>query len=248
MEKTVIESLLIGRKGSQGFPKKNLIKINKKYIFEYPIIASIKSKVVDKIYISTDCPIISSVSKKKYNLQIIKRPKYLSNNKALGDDAFKHGYLKILKDIDGEKKIEFIVLLFANGATINHKQIKNGVDFLRKNKSFDSAVTVSRYNMWSPLRARKVSKDGSLEPFVPFETFGNPKTLNCDRDSQGDVYFADMSVSIVRPKCLERMKDNLLPQKWMGKKIAPIYSEAGFDLDYEWQLPQLKYWIKKYNG
>ena len=35
--------------------------------------------------------------------------------------------------------------------------------------------------MWSPLRARKVSKDGSLEPFVPFETFGNPKTLNCDK-------------------------------------------------------------------
>ena len=30
----------------------------------------------------------------------------------------------------------------------------------------------------------------------------------------------------------------------MGKKIAPIYSEAGFDLDYEWQLPQLEHWIK----
>lgn len=244
----MIVSLLIGRKGSQGFPKKNLIKINNKYIFEYPILASIKSGLVDEIYVSTDCPVISSVCKKKYKLPIIKRPKYLSNNKALGDDAFKHGYLKILKDINHKKKIEFIILLFANGATINHKQIKEGVNFLRKNKSFDSAVTVSKYNMWSPLRARKVSKNGSLKPFVPFETFGNPKTLNCDRDSQGDVFFADMSVSIVRPKCLENMKDNLLPQKWMGKKIAPIYSQAGFDLDYEWQLPQLKYWIKKYHG
>ena len=27
---------------------------------------------------------------KKYNATIINRPKYLSNNKALGDDAFKH--------------------------------------------------------------------------------------------------------------------------------------------------------------
>ena len=100
--------------------------------------------------------------------------------------------------------------------------------------------------MWSPLRARKLNKDGSLIPFVPFETFGNPKTLNCDRDSQGDVLFADMGVSVVRPKCLENMKNNLLPQKWMGNKIAPIYSEAGFDIDYEWQLPLLKYWIQKY--
>ena len=30
-----------------------------------------------------------------------------------------------------------------------------------------------------------------------------------------------------------------------NKKIAPIYSEAGFDIDYEWQLPLLKYWIEK---
>ena len=42
------------------------------------------------------------------------------------------------------------------------------------------------------------------------------------------------------------MQNNLLPQKWMGKKIAPIFSEAGFDLDYQWQLPQLKFWLKKY--
>ncbi len=247
MGKKVIVSLLIGRKGSRGFPKKNLIKINNKFIFEYPIIACSKSRIVDDIYISTDCPKIMQITKKKYNANIIKRPKYLTTNKALGDDAFKHGYQKILLDQNKKgNKIEFIILLFANSATINHKQVVSGVNFLRNNPTFDSAVSVSKYNMWSPLRARKVEKDGSLKPFVPFKTFGNPKTLNCDRDSQGDVYFADMGVSIVKPHCFNKMEDNLLPQKWMGKKIAPIYSEAGFDLDYEWQLPQLKYWIKKY--
>ena len=59
--------------------------------------------------------------------------------------------------------------------------------------------------MWSPLRARKKDKLGLLKPFVPFETFGNPKTLNCDRDSQGDELYADMSVSIVRTKCLDNL-------------------------------------------
>ena len=82
-------------------------------------------------------------------------------------------------------------------------------------------------------------------PFVPFKSFGNPLKLNCDRDSQGNVYYADMSVSVVRPKCLENIDNGLLPQKWMGKKIAPIKSDAGFDLDFEWQVPQLKYWLKK---
>ena len=85
------------------------------------------------------------------------------------------------------------MLLFANAATINSNLIDKGIKILKRNKKYDSAVSTSVYNMWSPLRARKLSKQGYLEPFVPFETFGNPKTLNCDRDSQGDVFFADMS-------------------------------------------------------
>ena len=101
--------------------------------------------------------------------------------------------------------------------------------------------------MWSPLRARKLSKNGNLVPFVSFKNFGNPKTLNCDRDSQGDVFFADMGLSVVRTKCLEKMSQGLLPQKWMGKKIYPIKSEGGCDIDYEWQIPSIEYWLKK-NG
>ena len=135
----------------------------------------------------------------------------------------------------------------ANAPTITGKLIDKGINILRKNKNFDSAVTTSIYNMWSPLRARKVNNSNLLKPFVPFETFGNPKKLNCDRDSQGDVYYADMSVSIVRPKCLENIKEGLLPQKWMGKKIAPIPSWGGCDVDYEWQLPMVEFWLKK-NG
>ena len=34
-----------------------------------------------------------------------------------------------------------------------------------------------------PTESKKEKKYGYLEPFVPFETFGDPKTLNCDRDS-----------------------------------------------------------------
>tara|TARA_B100001245_G_C22867461_1_gene417195 strand:+ start:131 stop:862 length:732 start_codon:yes stop_codon:yes gene_type:complete len=242
----MICALMIGRSGSKGFPGKNIKKIFGKKLCEYSLMAAKKSKYVDKIFVSTDCPSIKSVSK-KYGATIINRPKKLSTNKALGEEVFRHGYFEIKKKISkNENDIELVVLLFANVATVAHKLIDRGVKILRKNKKFDSAVSTSIYNMWSPLRARKLNKNGNLIPLIPFKTFGNPKTLNCDRDSQGDVYFADMSVSVVRPKCLENMKEGLLPQKWMGKKIAAIKSNAGFDLDYEWQIPQAKYWIKKY--
>jgi hypothetical protein len=99
--------------------------------------------------------------------------------------------------------------------------------------------------MWSPLRARKVGDDGLLHPFVPFEVFESD-TLNCDRDSQGDAWFADVAISIVRPHCLEDLNYGILPQKWMGQKIYPLKQEAGCDVDYEWQIPMVEWWLKKF--
>tara|TARA_B100001057_G_C22785510_1_gene925374 strand:+ start:480 stop:1220 length:741 start_codon:yes stop_codon:yes gene_type:complete len=242
----MIVALMMGRAGSKGFKNKNLIRINGKRLFEYPLIAAKKSKLVQDIYITTDCPVIKKVSK-SYNVKIIDRPKNLKGDKALGDKVFEHGYFEIKKRLKKKnKKIKYIVLLLANCATVNTSMINKGIQILNKNKKFDSAVSTSIYNMWSPLRARKLKGDGTLKPFIPFKAFGNVKNLNCDRDSQGNVFFADMGVSVIRPKCLENLESGLLPQKWMGKKIAPIYSDAGFDLDFDWQLPLLKFWIKKY--
>ena len=239
----MIIALMIGRKGSRGFKGKNTFKVLNKPMCEYPLIAAKKSKSINKIFVATDCPKIKKISK-KYNVSFIERPKYLNNSKALGDHVFEFSYFKIKKMLKN-KKIKIVVLLFANAPTITGKMIDKGIEILKKDKACDSAVSTSVYNMWSPLRARKQDKNGYVKPFVPFKTFGNPKTLNCDRDSQGNVYFADMSVSVVRSKCLENLNKGLLPQKWMGKKIRPIYSSAGCDVDYEWQVPSVEYWIKK---
>ena len=243
----MICALMIGRAGSKGFPGKNLKKVLGRSLYEYPLIAAKKSKYIDRIFISTDCPTIARRGK-KYGATIIKRPKKLADSKALGEDAFQHGYFEILKKLNiDSKKIEFIVLLMANAPTVTEKLIDKGINILKKNKNLDSAVTTSVYNMWSPLRARKMDKNKLLKPFIPFRAFGNPNTLNCDRDSQGNVFYADMSASIVRPKCLEKMETGLLPQKWMGKKIGSIPSWGGCDVDYEWQLPLVDFWLKK-NG
>jgi len=205
----MIVALLLGRKGSKGFPGKNTVMI-----MGHP-------------------------------LAWFERPKHLANDSALGELAFAHGYEEILRRNPLER-IELIVLFFCNAATISVSAINQGIYLLRDNSFFDSAVTVSMYNMWSPPRARKLDTDGCLKPFVPFEVFGNQNTINCDRDSQGDVWYADMGCSIVRPKCLENLEVGLLPQKWMGQKIAPIFQEAGCDIDFEWQIPVVKWWLKKY--
>lgn len=242
----VVVSLMIGREGSQGFPGKNVHPVLGRPLMEYPLLAAINSQSVDEIYISTDSNKIKELGK-KHGAKIIDRPPELCTSTALGEDAFVHGYWLIKKDMESScKKIEFIVLLHCNAPCILPKTIDKGVSILRQHAEYDSAVTVSRYNMWSPVRARKIGEDGLLHPFVPFEVFGDPKNFNCNRDSQGNVWFADMGVSIVRPECLENLKEGLLPQKWMGRKIFPLKQWGGLDVDYEMEFAQVEYWLKKH--
>jgi len=235
-----VVALLLGRKGSIGLPGKNLRQVLGRPLVAYPLLAAQASVHMDRIFVSTDDPEIAAIGV-EHGAEVIDRPPELCTPETLGEDAYKHGY-EIIRERLGEE-IEMLVLLFANAPTVSGELIDRGVETLRADPALDSAVTVSRYNMWSPLRARQLTPDGTLVPFVPFETFGDPATLNCDRDSQGDVYFADMGLSVVRPRCLDAMEEGLLPQRWMGRRIAPIESWGGCDVDYEWQLPGVEFWL-----
>ncbi len=242
----MIAALLLGRGGSTGLPGKNTRLVLGRPMMAYPLIAAGRSRHVDRVYVSTDDAEIARIGG-EYGAELIERPPELCTPEALGEDAYKHGFEVIKERLAAEgQELEMLALLFANAPTVSGELIDQGVETLRADPSMDSAVTVSRYNMWSPLRARKLEDDGTLQPFVPFETFGDPATLNCDRDSQGDVLYADMGLSVVRPRCLEKMEEGLLPQKWMGQRIAPIESWGGCDVDYEWQIPGVEFWLREH--
>jgi CMP-N-acetylneuraminic acid synthetase len=238
----MIPAILIGRDGSKGFPGKNTYKILGKSLMVYPLEAALNSKYIDSIYVSTDSKKIKDIAY-NYNCIVIDRPKELCTEDARCEYVFKHAYEYIKKNND----IEMIVLLMCNAPMITEDTIDKGIEILRKNPNIDSAITVSRYNMYSPLRARKINKNGLLEPFVRHDLIGDIKKLDSDRNSQGDCWFADMGTSIIRPRCLDNINDGLLPQKWMGKKIYPLKQEGGFDIDYEWEIPNVEYWLRKYD-
>ena len=243
----MIIAIMIGRKGSSGLPGKNTYSVLGRPLAEYPLIAAKKAESVDRLYLSTDARELMEIAR-GYDARIIERPEYLCTNEALGEDAYVHAHGIIKEELATDGLMPNIyVLLMANSPTVSAEQIEEGIQILQENSEIDSAVTVSCYNMWSPLRARRINHKGLLDPFVPFETFGNPKTLNCDRDSQGNAWFADMGVSVVRAKNLDDLSKGLLPQKWMGQNIYPIKNIGGLDVDYEWQMPQAINWLER-NG
>lgn len=239
----MIVAILIGRRGSSGFPRKNTTPVHGQPMVYWPLKAAADAEDVGCTYVSTDDPEIANIAN-KFNAYVLPRPKELATTAALAEDVFVHAHNFIQKRAIQENfDVEFYVLLMANAVTVSSDQISYGIETLRLNKEADSLVTVSRYNMWSPLRARTIDSRGFLQPFVPYEVFGDPNEMNCDRDSQGDVWFADMGVSVIRPSNLDAIESGLLPQKWMGRRILPIYNEGGLDVDYPYQMPQAEYWL-----
>ena len=240
----MICALLLGRNGSVGFPGKNVCPVLGRPLMAYPLMAARDAQSVDRTYVSTDSAALASIAA-NYGATVIERPPHLASAEALGEHAFVHGY-EVIRDALAREAtfLELVVLLFANAATVTGATIDEAVTVMREHPDVDSAVTVSCYNMWSPMRARRIGDDGLLQPFVPFETFGDPATLTCDRNSQGDVWFADMGLSVVRPHCLQQLEDGVLPQKWMGRRIYPIKQWGGLDVDYEWQIPLVEHWLR----
>ena len=171
----MIASVLIGRMGSTGFPGKNTIEIEGKPMAAWPLDAAMSSSLIDLSFVSTDDPEIKRIATDR-GVQIIDRPKRLADDQALGEDVFAHAHSRIVELLGAAgTSVELYVLLMANAVTISTEQIDAAINVMRNRSDVDSAVSVSRYNMFSPLRARRIDEDGLLRPFVPFETFGDPR-------------------------------------------------------------------------
>jgi len=233
-------ALAIGRLGSSAFRRKNLHPILNRPLMAYPLMAAAKARLVDRVFLSTDSEEMAAIGE-QYGAEWIRRPAGLATNAALSEDAFRHGY-EAIREIVGDD-IETTTLLFSNGATITPGIIDKGIEALRVDPSLDSAVTVSKYNMWSPLRARKIDEHGLLVPFVPLEFF---ESATCDRDSQGDTYYADCSAFVVRSRCFDYERYGEPPFHWIGKRVHPLEQWGGLDVDYEWQMPMVEFWLRKH--
>ncbi len=237
----MICALVIGKHKSMGCPGKNVRPVLNRPMVEYTFIAAKHSRYIDKIFTSTDSPNIAEVGK-RYNAEWIERPAYLATPEALTEDALEHALIEMEKRI-GES-IEFIVLMFANAPTIPVGRIDEAIELLRSNPDLDSAFTVCKFNMWAPLRARKVDADGLIQPYVDLEKLGDVRSMSSIRGGEGDCYFVDLAVQVLRPHCLRNWRDGQLPFRWMGHRSHALENDFGFDIDYEWQIPVIEHWLR----
>ena len=232
--------LVIGKKNSIGVPGKNTKLILGRPTAEYAFIAA-KYTNMDKIFVSTDSDEIAKIGE-KYGATHIVRPKELATPEALTEDVLTHAYQEIIKELSNNKKIKTITLLFCNNPAIDVYLLKEAIDFLNQTQEFDSCFSVAKYDMFSPARARSIDKYNEIHPFVNLKHIKNVSSI---RNSQGSVYFCDLSIQVMKPVCFLDIDNGQLPFKWQGKRSKAIITDFGFDIDTEWQFVVIEHWLRK---
>ena len=140
--------IIAARGGSKGLKNKNLQKLNGKPLIYYPITHAIKSKVIDKIIVSTDSLKIAKIAK-KYGAEIpFLRPKNLSGDFATTEDTLKHALITY----ENKTNIKFDIGVFLTSTDIFReiKWIRKAVKLLKNQKSIDSVFSgyETHKNFW----------------------------------------------------------------------------------------------------
>ena len=239
----MITGLVIGKHLSMGCPGKNVRPILGRPMVEYAFIAAQHSKYVERIFVSTDSPHIAEIGN-RYGAEHIERPPELATPEALTEDALVHAFEEMQRRT-GEP-IEIVALLFANAPTIPPGMIDQGIKVLLDDQSLDSAFSVCKYNMWSPLRARCLDENNLIQPYVDLRLLGDRERMSSIRGAEGDCYFVDLAVQIMRDRCFTQMDEGQLPFKWMGKRSCALLNDYCFDVDYEWQIPVIEHWLSEH--
>lgn len=236
-------AILFGRKNSKSIKNKNILKIFSKPMFMYPLSAAKKVKQIDKIYVSSDSGYILKQAKKN-GCTPINRPKHLCNDKALLEEAIQHA-VNYCQNIHNDKISNFIILL-CNSICVRSADIEEGLRILKKIKKIDTVTTVSKFNNFSPVRAKKIVGQKLLN-YIPNKNLKKFTPLSCDRDKSVHSYYCTQSFTISRANVLKNMKKNPFPFNWMSDKTSYLFQDSCVgDIDFPWQIEATKWWIKKY--
>ncbi len=207
--------IIPARGGSKRIPKKNIKDFFGKPLIAYSIETALKSKLFDKVIVSTDDDTIAKVSQ-KYGAEIIKRPKELADDYTGTQDVIEHA-LSYLKE-QGEF-YEYCCTLYATAPLLQEKYLAEGFEKL---KNSDAINAFSATSMPFPIqRTFKVTQDGRCQMFTPHHYMTRSQDLEEAYQDAGQFYWTKLhqksteimfgkdSIPIILPRHLVQDIDTL---------------------------------------
>lgn len=149
-----ILGIIPAKKYSSRLKNKNIRKINNKYLIEYTILNSLRSKVFKHILISSDSEKIYKICK-KYDVVFQKRPKYLSRVNSNISDVI----LYVLKNYLTKFNIcpDILVILEPTSPLRSANTIRNTIKLFKK-KKINSIIPINVRKNLIAIKSKKKLK------------------------------------------------------------------------------------------
>ena len=157
-----ILAVIPARGGSKGIPNKNIVEIGGNPLIKYTIDTALGSEMLTHCVVSTDSDEISDVAKSCGALVPFKRPKHLSDDKALSLPVMQHA----VEFMEAEQGYQYdlVIMLQPTTPLRQTKDIDNAINLLFDGNA-DSVISVVEVEGHHPLRMKRVV-DGRLINYI----------------------------------------------------------------------------------
>jgi CMP-N,N'-diacetyllegionaminic acid synthase len=180
-------ALIPARGGSKGIPNKNIKLFNRRPLIEWSIKLALKSKLIDKVVVSSDSQKILSISK-ELGAEVILRPKNISGDNATTESAISH-CIKYFNN-----NYETIILLSPTSPLRKKNDLDNAIKFFYSNK-LDSCFSGSKlidFLIWNYDKIDKKYKSINYD----FKNRGNRQNRKLGYVENGSIYIFKPSLII----------------------------------------------------
>jgi len=205
-----ILGVVVARGGSKGLPRKNILNLGNKSLVEIAIDSALKSKLLNKVVVSTDDKEIYKIAKTTKADVPFLRPKRLAADKSSVFDVLKHCSKWL---IDNQKwKADIVVLLQSTTPFRKPDHIDSVIRLLLKNNA-NSAMTVVKPD-YPPHWMLTMNKKSLLKRLID-----NDKIYYRRQDTP-KVFQPAGSVYAIKREALLNLSGNLPQADTLGFEIS----------------------------
>ena len=230
-----IVALLTGR-GNNTLQDKNILPVLGKPLLAYTAMAARASKHLTSFFASSDCPRILEAAA-AFGYVPIKRPDHLSLPTAQHKDVIIHA-VEVLKTIHGISP-DILVVQLANVATVKTEWFDACIEIMLADPEVSAVVPAHLDNDHHPYRAKRLGKDGCLEPFFDFSTM----RVSSNRQDLPACFFLDHSFWVLNMKSSLFGEGGQKPWDFMGNRIKLFETHGTFDVHDRDDLEKTREWL-----
>lgn len=226
IKKLKILAIIPARSGSKSIVNKNIIPYKGRPLIYHTIKASLNSKCINRVLVSTDSKRYQNIAKKFGAEAPFLRPKKISQDNSHDKDLVFHALQYLLRE---SYFPDLIIFLRPTTPNRNPKIIDKGIKYYLKNiTKFDSMRSVSSANQ--PPQKLFYIKGKKLIGFFNKNLKGEYHSL--PRQNFPQAYLPNGYVDILKPKFFFKKRKNV----FFGNKILAYFTERTLDIDVKEDL------------